>query len=100
MTKESELPQNCGTGHCSCIECFRAAIDEDYPTDEHGYPIYSNGTHADIAKSHAEFETITLEEDDEPTCSSCTGPMYTQPNWKYMQCDDCGRREDKEPEEP
>ena len=38
--------------------------------------------------------------DDEPSCSSCGGPMYTQPHWKYMQCDDCGRRDDKEVDEP
>ncbi len=67
MTKEteSELPQNCGTGYCSCIECLRDAID-----------------------------------DDEPSCARCGGPMYTQPHWGYAQCDDCGRREDKEVDEP
>jgi tRNA(Ile2) C34 agmatinyltransferase TiaS len=41
-----------------------------------------------------------LIDDDEPTCPSCGGPMYTQAHWHYWQCDDCGRREDKEPEEP
>jgi tRNA(Ile2) C34 agmatinyltransferase TiaS len=46
------------------------------------------------------FGKRVIEEDDEPSCPSCTGPMYTQAHWKYWQCDDCGRREDKEPEEP
>ena len=66
MTKEteSELPPNCGTGYCSCIECIK--------------------------------ETESEHEDDEPTCPSCGGPLYTQPHWGYWQCDDCGRREDKE----
>jgi ribosomal protein S27AE len=40
------------------------------------------------------------DEDDDPTCPSCGGPLYMQPHWKYMQCDDCGRREDKEVNEP
>ena len=35
-------------------------------------------------------------EDDEPSCPSCGGPMYTQPHWQDWQCDDCGRREEKE----
>ena len=39
-------------------------------------------------------------EDDEPTCSSCTGPMYTQAHWQYWQCDDCGYTEYKEEMEP
>lgn len=40
------------------------------------------------------------DEDDEPTCPACGGPLYRQPHWGYMQCDDCGRREQLEPEEP
>jgi ribosomal protein L37AE/L43A len=44
--------------------------------------------------------TDELDDDDEPSCSSCGGPMYTQAHWKYWQCDDCGRREDKEEMEP
>jgi tRNA(Ile2) C34 agmatinyltransferase TiaS len=39
-------------------------------------------------------------DDDEPLCPSCGGPMYTQAHWQYWQCDDCGRREDKEVDEP
>lgn len=56
-----KLPQNCGTGYCSCLECLKDDL-----------------------------------EDDELTCPSCGGPMYTQAHWRYSQCDDCGRREDKE----
>jgi ribosomal protein L37AE/L43A len=35
-------------------------------------------------------------EDDEYECPACGGPMYTQPHWKYSQCDDCGFTEVKE----
>jgi ribosomal protein L37AE/L43A len=41
------------------------------------------------------FGKREVEEDDEPSCPSCTGPLYTQAHWGYVQCDDCGRREDK-----
>ena len=40
------------------------------------------------------------DEDDEPTCYSCGGPLSTQPHWTYWQCDDCGQRHYPEPEEP
>ena len=59
---KSKVPQNCGTGYCSCIEC--------------------------------------LKDDDEPSCPRCNGPMYTQAHWHYMQCDDCGYREQKKADEP
>jgi len=39
-------------------------------------------------------------DEDEWTCTACGGPMYRQPHWHYGQCDDCGRREDLEAEEP
>ena len=32
--------------------------------------------------------------DDEWTCDSCGGPMYSQPHWGYGQCDDCGARQE------
>jgi hypothetical protein len=35
-------------------------------------------------------------EDDEWTCDSCGGPMYSAPHWKYGQCDDCGARQELE----
>lgn len=34
--------------------------------------------------------------DDEPTCDSCGGPLYTQSHWKYYRCDDCGRTYNKD----
>lgn len=40
------------------------------------------------------------DEDDEPTCESCGGPLSTKPHWRYWQCDDCGQRHYPEPEEP
>jgi len=40
------------------------------------------------------------DDDDEWTCPACGGPMYRQPHWNYGQCDDCGRKEELEPEEP
>ena len=32
--------------------------------------------------------------EDEWTCESCGGPMYSQPHWGYGQCDDCGARQE------
>ena len=42
----------------------------------------------------------TEDDDDEWSCSFCRGPMYSQPHWKYGQCDDCGRREALISDEP
>ena len=46
------------------------------------------------------FGKREVEEEDEPTCPRCTGPMYTQAHWHYVQCDDCGYREQKKADEP
>ena len=43
-----------------------------------------------------EFEAGVEDEDEDDTCSSCGGPMYTQPHWAYSKCDDCGRTVRKE----
>jgi tRNA(Ile2) C34 agmatinyltransferase TiaS len=40
------------------------------------------------------------DEDDEPTCHLCGGPLYRAPQWDYYQCDDCGKIEKMEREEP
>ena len=43
------------------------------------------------------FGKREVEEDDgEPSCLSCGGPMYTKHHWQYWQCDDCGYTEHKE----
>lgn len=39
-------------------------------------------------------------DDDDWTCESCGGPLYTQPHWRYCYCDDCGKSVKKEPMEP
>jgi len=39
-------------------------------------------------------------DDDDWTCDSCGGPMYTQIHWRYCYCDDCGKSVKKEPMEP
>jgi hypothetical protein len=39
-------------------------------------------------------------DDDDWTCDSCGGPMYSQPHWLWSYCDDCGTRVKKEPMEP
>jgi len=40
------------------------------------------------------------DDDDEPTCHLCGGPLYRAPHWDYYQCDDCGKIEKMEREEP
>jgi ribosomal protein S27AE len=39
-------------------------------------------------------------EDDEPTCTRCGGPIYSQPHWSHWKCDDCGYSEKKAEMEP
>ena len=40
------------------------------------------------------------DEETEPFCPRCGGPIYSQPHWSYFQCDDCGYREKKAEMEP
>ena len=43
-----------------------------------------------------EEEAECSDEEEDDTCSSCGGPLYTQPHWAYSKCDDCGRTVTKE----
>lgn len=85
MTKEteSELPQNCGTGYCSCIECLRDAIDDDEPT----CPSCKGTGEMETGIGMMVCDTCHGGKDDEPSCARCGGPMYTQAHWHYMTVD-------------
>lgn len=57
---------------------------------------YRNNFDAIFRKDKKLMERDPYEEEDEPTCDSCGGPMYRQAHWSYMQCDDCGARQELE----
>lgn len=40
------------------------------------------------------------DEETEPFCTMCNGPIYSQPHWSYWKCDDCGHTGKKEQMEP
>jgi len=41
-------------------------------------------------KSVPQSSSLSEEEEDEPSCPVCGGPLYTKPMWRFTQCDDCG----------